>query len=160
MAGKNKKKKTVDGVVASNRRARFDYEILDEWEAGLCLQGTEVKSLRTGKANIQDSYAEVNDGEVFLINAYIPEYGKAGQFNHETRRTRKLLLNKQEINRVVGKLHKSGLTLVPLKVYFNAKGKAKIVIALAKGKTKYDKRETERRKAWEKEKTKVLRENQ
>lgn len=158
MAG-GKKKKQDDGpqYAAQNRRARFDYAILEDWHAGIVLQGSEIKALRGGKANITDSYAEVSGGEVFLINAYIPEYSKASHFSHETRRPRKLLMHKTEIRKLIGKLKKSGLTLVPLSIYFNKKGFAKVHIALAKGKTKYDKRETEKQREWDREREQIMR---
>jgi SsrA-binding protein len=160
MGKPGKKKKTKDEgplYAAQNRRARFDYTILEDWHAGIVLTGSEVKSLRSGKANIGDSFAEVTDGELWLVNAYIPEYTKAGMRNHETRRSRKLLLHKSEIRKLIGKLKKSGLTVVALSIYFNKKGLAKVHIALAQGKTKYDKRETEKRREWEREKGRMLR---
>ncbi|HEX5596481.1 MAG TPA: SsrA-binding protein SmpB [Micromonosporaceae bacterium] len=127
-------------MVASNRRARHDYEILDTYEAGLALTGTEVKSLRAGRASLVDAFAQERDGELFLHGMHIPEYAMGTWTNHEPRRTRKLLLNRVEIDRLIGKLKESGLTLVPLAVYFSD-GWAKVEIGLAKGKKAYDKRQ-------------------
>lgn len=127
-------------VIASNRRARHDYSIEDTWEAGLVLQGTEVKSLRAGKANLVDAYAEVRDGEVWLINAHIPEYDQGTWTNHEPRRPRKLLLHAHEINRLIGKTKQSGLTLVPMQMYFKD-GRAKVEIGLGRGRKAHDKRQ-------------------
>lgn len=127
-------------LITVNRRARHDYAITDTYEAGLVLTGTEVKSLRAGKANLTDAYAEVRDGEVWLVNAHIPEYDQGTWTNHEPRRTRKLLLHAQEINRLIGKTKQSGLTLVPMQMYFKG-GKAKVEIGLGKGKKAYDKRQ-------------------
>jgi len=127
-------------VVTSNRKARHDYTILDTFEAGMALTGTEVKSLRAGRASLTDSFAEVRGGEVFLLGMHIPEYAQGTWTNHEPRRTRKLLLNRAEIDRVSGKVRESGLTLVPLAVYF-ADGWAKVELGLARGKRAYDKRQ-------------------
>ncbi len=127
-------------LITVNRRARHDYAISDTYEAGLVLTGTEVKSLRAGKANLTDAYAEVRDGEVWLVNAHIPEYDQGTWTNHEPRRTRKLLLHAHEINRLIGKTKQSGLTLVPMQMYFRD-GKAKVEIGLGKGKKAYDKRQ-------------------
>ncbi|HEX6967422.1 MAG TPA: SsrA-binding protein SmpB [Micromonosporaceae bacterium] len=127
-------------VVASNRRAHHDYEILDTFEAGLVLTGTEVKSLRAGRASLVDAFAQERDGEIFLYGMHVPEYAMGTWTNHEPRRTRKLLLNRIEINRLIGKLRESGLTLVPLSVYFSD-GWAKVELGLARGKKLYDKRQ-------------------
>ncbi|MDQ2706670.1 MAG: SsrA-binding protein SmpB [Actinomycetota bacterium] len=127
-------------VVVSNRKARHDYAIIDTYEAGLVLMGTEVKSLRLGRASLTDAFATVDDGEVFLRNMYIPGYTMGSWTNHEPRRTRKLLLHRDEIERLIGKTREGGLTLVPLRVYFSS-GKVKVEIALAKGKKSYDKRQ-------------------
>jgi SsrA-binding protein len=127
-------------VVVSNRKARHDYTILDTYEAGMVLMGTEVKSLRLGRASLTDAFASVEDGEVFLRNMYIPEYTMGSWTNHEPRRTRKLLLHRGEIERLIGKTREGGLTLVPLRVYFSG-GKVKVEIALAQGKKSYDKRQ-------------------
>ena len=145
-------------VVADNRRARFDYEILNTYEAGLVLVGSEVKSLRQGRASLADSYAAVNDGELWLVNAHIPEFKQANRLNHEPRRPRKLLLSKREIHRLSGGVQREGLTVVPLKVYFNERGMAKAEIALARGKKQHDKRETEKQRSWQREKSRLLRE--
>lgn len=152
-----KKKKPNNGLVAENRRARFNFEILESFEAGLQLHGTEVKSLRNGEANIAESYASFEDGEMYLINAYIPEYLEANRFNHEPRRRRKLLLNKKEIVKMVQGTDRDGMTIVPLKLYFNERGKAKLELALAKGKKVHDKRETEKQRDWNREKARLLR---
>src|SRR4051812_375638 len=125
---------TVKKIVAENRKARFNYEILDTYEAGIVLTGTEVKSLRDGKANIAESYASDEGEEIWLINSHLPEYLQANRFNHEPRRRRKLLLSKREINRLRVGINREGMTLVPLKIYFNEKGRAKLELALAKGK--------------------------
>jgi SsrA-binding protein len=144
-------------VVAENRKARFSYFIDDTFEAGIALGGSEVKSLRQGKANIAESYASENNGEIYLINAYIPEYLQANRLNHETRRPRKLLLHKREVNRLIGAVQKEGMTLIPLRIYFNARGRAKLELALARGKKLHDKRETEKSRDWEREKGRLIR---
>jgi SsrA-binding protein len=131
--------------IARNKRARHDYHILDTWEAGVVLTGSEVKSLRDGKANITDSYAIVQDGEVFLLNLHISPYEKASHFNHEPTRTRKLLLHKKEIRKMIGAVERQGLTLIPLELYFK-RGRAKIALALGKGKKLYDKRADSKRR--------------
>jgi SsrA-binding protein len=146
-------------IAAENRRARYNYEIGETFEAGLMLTGTEVKSLRTGKATIAESYASVDRaGEVYLINANIPEYLKANRFNHEPKRPRKLLLKSREIARLAQGTERQGMTIVPLKIYFNEKGRAKIEIALARGKQLHDKREAEKARDWSREKGRILRE--
>lgn len=145
-------------VVADNRKARFHYAIGDTFEAGIALTGTEVKSLRVGKATIAESYAGERDGELWLYNAYIPEYLQANQFNHVTRRPRKLLLHRREIAKLKGAVEREGMTLVPLKLYFNPKGRAKIELALARGKKLHDKRETEKTRTWQRERARLLRE--
>ena len=127
-------------VIVSNRKARHDYAILDTYEAGIMLQGTEVKSLRLGRASLVDAFATVDDGEIFLRNLHIPEYTQGSWTNHEPRRTRKLLLHKSEIERLIGKTREGGLTLVPLRMYFSD-GKVKVELALARGKRSYDKRQ-------------------
>ena len=144
-------------MVADNRRARFDYEIIDTFEAGIELVGPEVKSLREGRANIGDSYATVKDGELFLVNAYVPEYRQANRFNHETRRSRKLLLHRRQIDKLAGGVLREGLTIVPLRIYFNKRGRAKVGIALAKGKKLHDKREAIKERSWERERARLLR---
>ena len=153
-----KKDKPANKVAAANRRARFNYEIGQTFEAGIALTGTEVKSLREGRSNIADSYAGERGGELWLYNAYIPEYLQANRFNHETRRPRKLLLHKREIGRLLIAVEREGMTLVPLKVYFNDRGRAKVELAVARGKKLHDKRETEKKRSWDKEKGRLLRE--
>jgi SsrA-binding protein len=145
-------------LVADNRKARFNYEILDAFEAGIALTGTEVKSLRVGKATIGESYAGPSGEEFLLFNADIPEYLQANRFNHERKRPRKLLLHKRQINRLVGAVQREGLTVVPLKLYFNEKGRAKIELALARGKTLGDKRQTEKKRDWDRERGRLMRE--
>jgi len=145
-------------VVVDNRKARFHYEIGDVFEAGLALTGTEVKSLRQGKATIAESYAAEQDGELWLYNAFIPEYLQANRFNHSPRRPRKLLLHAREINKLRGAVEREGMTLVPLKLYFNPKGRAKIELAVARGKKLHDKRETEKQRSWQRERARLMRE--
>ncbi|HEV8362137.1 MAG TPA: SsrA-binding protein SmpB [Gemmatimonadaceae bacterium] len=142
--------------VARNRRARHDYHILDTWEAGLVLTGTEVKALREGKANIGDAYGMVRDGELFLFNAHISPYERGGYVNHDPLRTRKLLLHKREIQRLIGGTEREGLTLIPLELYFK-RGKAKVALALAKGKQLHDKRADLRKKDDEREMARAFR---
>ena len=144
-------------VVADNRKARFNYFIDETLEAGVALTGTEVKSLRQGKATIGESYADTRGGEIWLINSNIPEYQQANRFNHAPKRPRKLLLHRGQINKLIGAVEREGMTLVPLKLYFNDKGRAKIEIALAKGKKLHDKRETEKKRDWAREKGRLLR---
>jgi len=145
-------------VIADNRKARYHYLIEDTIEAGLMLTGTEVKALREGKANIAESYASDEDGEIWLINSNIPEYLKANRFNHEPRRRRKLLLNRREIEKLRNGISRQGMTIVPLKLYFNDRGIAKLQIALAKGKKVHDKRETEKNRDWQRDKARIMRE--
>jgi len=151
--------KKYDGtnVIADNRKARFAYAIDDTLEAGLMLTGSEVKSLRTGKATIAESYAHAKDGELFLVNAYIPEYTQASRFNHEPKRTRKLLVHKKEANRLSMAIRREGMTLIPLRLYFNPKGIAKILLCVAKGKKLHDKRETEKQRDWQRDKARLMR---
>ena len=144
--------------IADNRKARYNYLIEDTIEAGLMLVGTEVKALREGKANIAESYASDEDGEIWLINCNIPEYLKANRFNHEPRRRRKLLLNKREIKKLRDGTARDGMTIVPLRLYFNDRGIAKLQIALAKGKKVHDKRETEKKRDWQRDKARIMRE--
>ena len=143
--------------IAENRRARFDYFLEDNIEAGLVLTGTEVKSLRVGRANIAESYAAVEGREIVLINADIPPYGHANRFNHEPRRPRKLLLHRKEIDKLIAAVQRDGRTLIPTKLYFNEKGTAKLEIALAKGKKLHDKRETEANRDWARDKARLMR---
>jgi SsrA-binding protein len=145
-------------VVAQNRRARHDYFIEDTIEAGLVLARSEVKSLRAGRGNLSDSYAGEREGELYLFNAYIPEYSAASGFNHETRRPRKLLVHRREGDRLLGAIQREGVTIVPLSIYFNDRGIAKVELGVARGKRKYDKRETEKRRDWERQKQRLLRE--
>ena len=145
-------------TVAENRKARFSYEVLDTVEAGLVLTGTEVKSLRQGQANIQDSYASVEGGEIWLINSYLPEYLQANRFNHEPKRPRKLLLHRKQINKLMGAVDREGMTLIPLKLYFNERGRAKLLLAIAKGKKLHDKRESEKQRDWNREKGRLMKE--
>ena len=151
-------KSAVRKVVAENRRARFEYSIEEDFEAGLQLLGTEVKSLRQGQANIAESYAAVEDGGLVLINAHIPEYQQAGPYNqHEPRRPRRLLLHKREIARLAQAVDREGMTIVPMSLYFNGRGIAKIRLAVAKGKKLHDKRETAKKRDWNREKARLLR---
>ena len=152
----NKPAMIVTGPVAENRRARYDYEIVDTLEAGIVLTGTEVKSLRQGKAQITESYASPERGELWLINAFIPEYLQANRFNHEEKRPRKLLVKKKDLARLSQDVERAGNTIVPLKLYFNEQGRAKLLIGVGKGKKSYDKRETEKNRDWNREKARLL----
>jgi SsrA-binding protein len=144
-------------TVAENRRARYDYHIDDKFEAGIMLTGTEVKSLRFGEGSIAESYAEVKGDGVWLINANIPEFSHGNRYNHEPKRPRKLLLNVREINKLHAAVSREGMTLVPLSVYFNARGRAKVELALAKGKKAPDKRATEKERDWKREQGRIMR---
>lgn len=144
-------------TVAENRRARYDFHIDDKYEAGIMLTGTEVKSLRFGEGSIAESYAEVKGDGVWLINANIPEFSHGNRFNHEPKRPRKLLLNVREINKLHAAVSREGMTLVPLSVYFNARGRAKVELALAKGKKAPDKRATEKERDWKREQGRIMR---
>jgi len=144
-------------LIAENRRARYDYFVEDTYEAGLQLTGTEVKSLRNGRANIAESYASAEGREIVLINANIPEYGPANRFNHEPKRPRKLLLHRKEIDKLIGAVQREGRTLVPLKLYFNDKGRVKLLLALASGKKAHDKRATIAERDWKREQGRLLR---
>lgn len=145
-------------LIAENRRARYDYFLEETVEAGLALTGTEVKSLRNGRANIAESYAAVEGDQIVLVNADIPPYGHANRFNHEPRRPRKLLLHRRQINKLIGAVQREGRTLIPVKLYFNEKGLAKLELALAKGKKAHDKRETIAERDWQRDKARLLRE--
>lgn len=145
-------------LVAENRKARFNYDIEERLEAGIQLTGSEVKSLRTGKANIAESYASDEGGEIYLINAHIAEYAQARRDGHAPTRPRKLLLHKREINKLLGAIQRQGMTLVPLRLYFNARGIAKVELGLARGKKIHDKRDTEKKRDWERQKGRLLRE--
>ena len=152
-------KKKDDGtkIVADNRKARYAYAIDETFEAGIMLVGSEVKSLRNGKATIAESYAQAKDGEITLVNAYIPEYTQASRFNHEPKRPRKLLVHKREIGKLFAAVQREGMTLIPLKLYFNPKGIAKIELGIAKGKKLHDKRETEKQRDWQRDKARLMR---
>ncbi len=154
MASKDTEEQTE--LIVRNKRARLDYEILDTWEAGLVLTGTEVKALRDGRANLTDAFGIVNEGEVFLLNLHIGAYGHGNVFNHDPTRTRKLLLHKREIRRMIGAVERQGLTLVPLDLYFK-QGRVKTRIALARGKQQHDKREDLKKKDAEREIARALR---
>jgi len=152
------KQKTRVGlkIISNNRKARFNYFFNEFFEAGIALKGSEVKSLRDGKANISESYAIDEQGEIFLVNSHIPSYKESSYNNHDPKRNRKLLLNKREINKLIGKVNREGYTLIPTKLYFK-KGKAKIEIAVAKGKREYDKRHVKKKRDWNREKAKFFR---
>jgi SsrA-binding protein len=152
-----KKKDDDRKIVADNRKARFAYSIESTLEAGIVLKGSEVKSLRGGKANIAESYAQAKDGEILLINAHIPEYTQANRFGHEPKRARKLLVHKNEIRRLSAAVQREGMTLVPLKLYFTPKGIAKIELGVARGKKLHDKRETEKKRDWARDKARIMR---
>lgn len=161
MAGKNRKKAKGIGdgkLAAQNRKARHDYLIEDTFEAGIALVGTEVKSLRQGHASITESFARDKAGEIFLFNAHIPEYGAARHFGHEPRRPRKLLLHRREIRKLIGAVRREGMTLVPLSIYFNKRGIAKVALALARGKQKADKRLADKDREWKRQKSRLMRE--
>ena len=146
-------------IVAENRRARFEYFIDDVYEAGIALTGTEVKYLRFGQGSIAESYAEVKNGEVWLINSNIPEFSHGNRYNHEPKRVRKLLLKEREISRFHGAVERKGMTLVPLSVYFNGRGRAKVELALARGKNNADKRATTKERDWQRDKARIMREH-
>ena len=150
--------KTKSGlkIISNNRKARFNYFFEDFFEAGIVLRGSEVKSLRAGKANISESYAFDNKGEIYLVNSHIPSYKESSYNDHNPNRHRKLLLNKREINKLIGKINREGFTLIPTKLYFK-KGKAKVEIAVAKGKKQYDKRHIKKKKDWDREKARYFR---
>ena len=145
-------------TVAENRRARFDYFIEDTFEAGIALSGTEVKSLRFGEGSIAESYAEVRGEEAWLVNANIPEFSHGNRFNHEPKRPRKLLLHRREIEKMIGAVERKGMTLIPLSVYFNSRGRAKVELALARGKQTHDKRATIKERDWKRDKARLMRE--
>src|SRR3954452_18531320 len=149
--------RATDRFAAQNRRARHDYLIQDTVEAGLVLHGTEVKGLRQGGASIAQPYAGVDQGELFLLNANIPEYKGAAHFNHEPRRPRKLLLHRKEVNRLLGAIKREGVTIVPMAIYFNDRGRAKVELGLAHGKKKADRRQAERDRDWQRNKARLLR---
>ncbi len=144
-------------TVAENRKARYNYAIEDTLECGMVLEGSEVKSMREGGVNIAESYANIENGELWLINSHVPKYEQAKTFNHEERRPRKLLVSKKELSRLWQAIGRQGMTLVPLKIYFNDKGRAKLLLGIAKGKKKQDKRETEKKRDWQRQKSRLLR---
>jgi SsrA-binding protein len=147
-----------DRYAAQNRRARYDYLIEDTLEAGLVLQGSEVKVLRQGQASIAEAYADQNGSELFLINANIPEYAAASKhFSHQPRRPRKLLLHRKEMNKLLGAIRREGVTIVPLSIYFNERGRAKVELGLAHGKKKADKRQAEKNRDWQRDKARIMR---
>jgi SsrA-binding protein len=144
-------------IVAENRRARFDYAIDETFETGIALTGTEVKSLRFGEGSIAESYAEVKNGEVWLVNSNVPEFSHGNRFNHEPKRARKLLLHRRQVDRLQGAVERKGMTLVPLSIYFNGRGRAKVELALAKGKNTADKRATIKERDWKREQARIMR---
>ena len=152
------KQKTKSGlkIICNNRKAKFNYFFNEFFEAGIALNGSEVKSLRDGKANISEAYAVDEQGEIFLLNSHIPSYKESSYNNHDPKRNRKLLLNKREINKLIGKVNREGYTLIPTKLYFK-KGRAKIEIAVAKGKRHYDKRQVKKKRDWNREKARFFR---
>ena len=152
----NQKTKSGLKIISNNRKARFNYFFIEFFEAGIVLKGSEVKSLRDGKANISESYAFDERGEIYLVNSHIPSYKESSYNNHNPKRNRKLLLNKKEINKLIGRINKEGLTLIPTKLYFK-RGKAKVEIAVAKGKKHYDKRHTIKKRDWERERARYFR---
>ncbi len=154
-----KKSDPNNKTIAENRRARYNYEILDTLECGVQLEGSEVKSMRVGQTNIAEAYAEVAEGELWLVNSYVAPYEQAKTFNHLERRRRKLLASKREISRLWQAVGQKGMTLVPLKMYFNDKGRVKLLIGLAKGKNVADKRQTERKRDWNKQKARLMRDH-
>jgi len=160
MAKPKKRQKPGDNgaLIADNRKARYNYEFFELFEAGIQLTGTEVKSLRNGKANIAESYATEEKGEIWLINSHIPEYLQANRNNHNPRRRRKLLLHKKEVNKLIGAVQRDGMSIVPNRLFFNERGRAKLQIALAKGRKAHDKREVAKKRDWQREKARLMRE--
>ena len=152
----NQKSKSGLKIISNNRKARFNYFFSEFYEAGIVLKGSEVKSLREGKANISESYAFDSNGEIFLVNSHIPSYKESSYNNHDPKRNRKLLLSKKEINKLIGRINREGFTLIPTKLYFK-KGKAKVEIAVAKGKRAHDKRQVKKKKDWDREKARYFR---
>ena len=149
--------RAADRYVVQNRRARHDYVIEDTLEAGLVLHGTEVKVLRSGQASIAEAYADEEGGELFLVNANIPEYAAAAHFTHEPRRPRKLLLHRKQVNRLLGAIRRQGATLIPLSIYFNERGRAKVALGLARGRKKADKRQAEKVRDWQRDRARIMR---
>jgi len=152
----NPKTKTGLKIISNNRKAKYNYFFTEFFEAGIVLKGSEVKSLRDGKVNIAESYAFDHNGEMYLVNSHIPSYKQSSYNDHDPNRNRKLLLNKKEINKLIGRVNREGYTLIPTKIYFK-KGKAKIEIAVAKGKKQYDKRQTKKKRDWNREKARYFR---
>ena len=159
MAAKKKKPTDNNKLIAENRRARYDYAIEDTIECGMVLMGSEVKSLRGGGANITESYADVEDGELMLINSSVALYSQARNFGHEERRRRKLLVSKRELSKLWQAIGRQGMTLVPLKMYFNEKGRVKLLLGIAKGKKNADKRDTEKKRDWQRQKSRLMRDH-
>jgi SsrA-binding protein len=149
--------RAADRYAAQNRRARYDYQIEEKLEAGLVLQGSEVKVLRSGQASITEAYADEQAGELFLVNANIPEYRAANRFGHEPRRPRKLLLHRREMNKLLGAIRREGVTIVPLSIYFNDRGRAKVELGLAHGRKKADRRQAEKDRDWQRDKARIMR---
>jgi SsrA-binding protein len=158
-SGGAKKKDAAEGrkIIADNRKARYNYSIVDTFEAGIELKGSEVKSLRGGQGSLNEAYAQAKGGEITLLNCYVPVYAQANQFNHETRRPRKLLLHRREIDKLSQAVLRQGMALVPLKMYFNARGRVKVELGLAQGKKMADKRETEKERSWQRDRARVMR---
>jgi SsrA-binding protein len=144
-------------TVAENRKARYNYAVEDTLECGMMLEGSEVKSMREGGVNIAESYAAIEDGELWLVNSHIPKYDQAKTFQHEERRRRKLLVSKKELSKLWAEVGRQGMTLVPLKIYFNDKGRAKLLLGIAKGKQKQDKRASEKKQDWKRQQSRLLR---
>ena len=158
MAGKNRKKSGPVGTIAAqNRRARFDYDIVETLEAGIMLTGTEIKSIRAGRASIAEAHADAKGGEIWLLNAHIAEYGSAKHFQHAPKRPRKLLLHRREIDKLTGAVKRDGMTLVPLDIHFSPRGIAKVTLALARGRRKVDKRAAVKDQEWKRQKERLLR---
>jgi len=157
--GRKKKANSKDTVLAENRKARYDYAVEDTMEAGIMLVGTEVKALREGRGNIAESYVSIENNEAWLVNANIPIYAPASQFNHLPTRPRKLLLKRKQINVLIGETQRKGRTIVALKMYFNEKGRVKLLLGLAKGKNVADKRQTEKKRDWDRQKSRLLRDH-
>jgi len=152
-----KKKKSDENIAARNRKARHNYFIEDNIEAGIMLRGTEIKSIRNGRSSIEESYASEENGELFLVNAYIPEYQAGGRDQHETRRPRKLLLHKKELVKMINAVNREGATIIPLSLYFNKGGMLKVDLGIAKGKRQYDKRQTEKNRDWKRDQDRIIR---
>ena len=152
-----KKKKSGENIAARNRKARHNYFIESNIEAGIMLQGTEIKSIRNGRSSIEESYASEENGELYLVNAYIPEYQAGGATQHETRRARKLLLHKKELSKMINAVNREGITIIPLSLYFNKRGMLKVDLGLAKGKRQYDKRQSEKQRDWKRDQARILR---